>query len=70
MHDYYQSWVDAYERAPESYRFVGKMDFVESTTYHDPYSPDREPLPVPCFPEPYQTHTDDTWQLGEWGNKK
>ena len=68
MNDYYQSWSDGYEVAPEASKFYGKLAFVLPTTFHDPYSPDREPLPVPCYPEPYATHKDGSWQFGEWVN--
>ena len=66
INDYYKSWVDEYEKNPQRSAACGQYDFVKPTTFHSPYAPCRETLPVPCCPDPYETHTDGTWPFGEW----
>jgi hypothetical protein len=66
MNDYYSSWADEYETNPQFSAACERFDSVRPTTYHMPYSPEREMLPVPCCPDPYQTHTGSDWPLGDW----
>lgn len=42
---------------------------VEPTTFHAPYSPDREMPPVPQPPEPYATHENSEWIMGKWAKE-
>lgn len=70
MNDFHKSWVDEYEKAPQCSAALGKFDFVRPTTYHSPYGPDREVLPVPVAPDAYQTHTGGDWPLGEWAGAR
>ena len=69
MHDYHASWVEEYEREPRTSVACERFDFVKPTTYHRPYSPHREILPVPCSPDPYETHDGGDWALGDWLKK-
>lgn len=66
MHDYYSSWVDAHESTPEKNVACKDFDFVKPTTYHHPYNPNEEILSVPCCPDPYETHQDSSWIMGDW----
>lgn len=66
MHDYYSSWVDEHESHPQFSAACERFDFVRPTTYHMPYSPKREMLPLPRCPEPYETHESGDWAFGDW----
>lgn len=66
LQDYCKSWTDSYEEDSPINVMCGRHENVLPTTYHQPYHPHKEMLPVPCCPDPYETHTDSSWILGEW----
>lgn len=66
MNDYYASWVDDYKNDTKDKNCKNEYPFILSTTFHRPYSPDQEVLPLPRNPEPYATHVDSGWIYGDW----
>ncbi len=71
LQDYYKGWTESYEEESPINVAVGtKPVKVLPTTYHQPYHPHKEMLPVPCCPDPYTTHVDSSWVLGPWAKKE
>ncbi len=66
MNDYHASWVEDYENDTKDTRSKDDYPFILPTTYHCPYDPNKEVLPVPRNPEPYETHKDSSWIYGDW----
>lgn len=69
MNDYYASWVDDFQNDTVDETDKSCLKGVLPTTYHRPYRPDKEVLPVPRNPKPYDTHIDSSWIYGEWLEK-
>lgn len=66
MNDYYKSWVDDYQNDAKAERVQDPKDNILPTTYHRPYTPEKDVLPVPRNPEPYDTHVDSNWIYADW----
>ncbi len=66
MNDYYASWVDDFRNDTRDSTERERYDYIKPTTYHRPYDPNLDVLPVPRNPEPYDTHTGSDWIYGDW----
>lgn len=66
MNDYYSSWVDDFENDAKDTSNKEGIENILPTTYHRPYTPNEEIIPVPRNPKPYDTHTDSSWIYGDW----
>lgn len=68
MNDYYASWVDDYQNDTKDQTDRREYPFIHPTTFHRPYDPNQDVVPVPRNPEPYETHHDSLWIYGDWLN--
>ena len=66
MNDYYSSWVDDYQNDAKAKRDPKQQLNIQPTTYHRPYDPTKDVLPVPRNPKPYETHVDSKWIYEDW----
>jgi len=61
--------VDGYEKPLPDGKKPPLYPGAKPTTYHQPYDPNVEVLPLPCCPDPYDTHVDGAWAFGDWLKK-
>ena len=67
MNNYGKSWVEDYANDTRDTTDREKLGVrVLPTTFHRPYNPHLDVIPVPRNPEPYQTHEDSSWIYGHW----
>lgn len=66
MVDFYRSWVDGYQEDIKDQTDRSQYQFIKPTTFHQPYSPYQEIMPVPRCPKPYETHKDSSWVYEDW----
>ena len=67
MNDYERSWVEDFKNDAKDTTDREKLGVrVLPTTFHRPYDPNQEVLPVPRNPEPNQTHKNSDWIYDHW----